>query len=342
MKMILSSNSSGLIPRCANFNWITWRICTVVCPGKIFHSNSNGSPSIPYISWWCVVPWKWFKFFLTCPWLQGVDASFQDKAQNLSTTCTLAFDSSIALSCSNVDLIHGVTCHSIVETCLISCFFVSGSASCFFVTGSASALHWIMSWAPGSRCSKLASSSQPEMNCCFHCRWHEWSPDYHIDLEIQNLVVFRTIHLLLHSREDFLKVGCVEHLWIVMGQSCPCESILYFSPRFLGAWALIHISPRFLDVWTGSSHFDATHENWMLLFLSYLASISRCLKELNSNLAFHNFTGCMKNPNRASVIDSRSLFSNQTYWLPFRQHSFFSWFFFSCIEIFDMVLGFLN
>ena len=35
--------------------WISWRICSVVCPGKIIHSNSTGSASMPsYCLYWCV------------------------------------------------------------------------------------------------------------------------------------------------------------------------------------------------------------------------------------------------------------------------------------------------
>ena len=47
MKMIRSSNSSGLAWQTAILSWIAWRVCTAVCPGKMFHSNSTGSQSIP-------------------------------------------------------------------------------------------------------------------------------------------------------------------------------------------------------------------------------------------------------------------------------------------------------
>ena len=59
MKMILSSNSSGLIPLIAIFVVICLRTSTVVCPGKIFHSNSNGSPSIPNHYLHSFVFWKY-------------------------------------------------------------------------------------------------------------------------------------------------------------------------------------------------------------------------------------------------------------------------------------------
>ena len=46
MKMIGSSNSE-LVWQTAILSWISLRISNVVWPGKIFHSNSIGSPSIP-------------------------------------------------------------------------------------------------------------------------------------------------------------------------------------------------------------------------------------------------------------------------------------------------------
>ena len=45
MKMILSLNRSGLMFLLSRSLWILWRICNAVNPGKIFHSNSIGSPS---------------------------------------------------------------------------------------------------------------------------------------------------------------------------------------------------------------------------------------------------------------------------------------------------------
>ena len=48
------------------------------------------------------------------------------------------------------------------------------------------------------------------MHCCLQCGQHECSPDYHIDLDIQHLVVFRTIYLLLYIREYFLMVWSVD------------------------------------------------------------------------------------------------------------------------------------
>ena len=47
MKMIRSPNCSGSILRSCRSFWICWRIGNDVNPGKIFHSNSIGSASMP-------------------------------------------------------------------------------------------------------------------------------------------------------------------------------------------------------------------------------------------------------------------------------------------------------
>ena len=56
--MIRSSKSSNLFLRVAIFIWIFLRISTAACPGKIFHSNSNGSLSIPNNSLYTLDFWN--------------------------------------------------------------------------------------------------------------------------------------------------------------------------------------------------------------------------------------------------------------------------------------------
>ena len=46
MKIIWSPNFSGSMFRSCKSFWILWRICNDVSPGKIFHLNLIGSPSI--------------------------------------------------------------------------------------------------------------------------------------------------------------------------------------------------------------------------------------------------------------------------------------------------------
>ena len=46
MKMIRPINFSGVMLNLENNSWTLWLSCNVVNPGKIFHSNSIGSPSI--------------------------------------------------------------------------------------------------------------------------------------------------------------------------------------------------------------------------------------------------------------------------------------------------------
>ena len=46
MKMIRPVNFSGSSLNLDSNSWTLWQSCNVVNPGKIFHSNSIGSPSI--------------------------------------------------------------------------------------------------------------------------------------------------------------------------------------------------------------------------------------------------------------------------------------------------------
>ena len=56
-KMILLWNCSHSQPKFFSNVWISWRIFNVVCPGKIIHSTSIGSPSVISNSLYC------FEFF---------------------------------------------------------------------------------------------------------------------------------------------------------------------------------------------------------------------------------------------------------------------------------------
>ena len=53
MKIIRPWKCSGSQSKVFRYSWISRRISSVVCPGNIFHSNSSGSPSIPYNSLYC-------------------------------------------------------------------------------------------------------------------------------------------------------------------------------------------------------------------------------------------------------------------------------------------------
>ena len=133
---------------------------------------------------------------------------------------------------------------------------------------------------------------------------------------MQHLVFFPTTQLFSYIREDFLKIWSVEDLKVVMCQHCLCESILFFALS-ISRWFIVDllspsISPCLHEIF---EILDATLENWMLLFRSHLShfarSLSRCLKDLHSDIAFHESPSCMIQPIPASVIDSRSLIPNQ-------------------------------
>ena len=55
MKIILPGKYSGSQTKVFSNFWISRRICNVVYPGNIIHSNSTGSPSIPSNSLYCFV-----------------------------------------------------------------------------------------------------------------------------------------------------------------------------------------------------------------------------------------------------------------------------------------------
>ena len=72
------------------------------------------------------IPWKprknWsWSFLLTLA--SGCPSISPRQRTESEQTCTFAFDKLITLLCIKVDLIQGVNCDSIVETCMISCFW---------------------------------------------------------------------------------------------------------------------------------------------------------------------------------------------------------------------------
>ena len=227
MKIILSSNTKGLIPHCSNFKWISWRICTVVCLGKIFHSNSNGSLSIPKNSQYSLEFWKYSGFFplIHDQWL-GIHLSKTEHGIWVNMFCF--FHSLITLSCSKIDLIHVVDCHSIVQISLISRFH---SKISFCVTSN-NALN-------SSKPMFLVMNKfqkQPEMNCSLRCRWHEFSPDYHIDFwdPASGRLADHPSSVLHQSLVSWRSLNCdgsTLSLWVVF-----CTFAIDFSP--LDCWLL--------------------------------------------------------------------------------------------------------
>ena len=103
-----------------------------------------------------------------------------------------------------------------------------------------------------------------------------------------------------------------------MGQPFLCKSILYFSSRFLGAWALIHTSPGFSMLGRGFSFHCHTWElDAEFSFLSRLPTWHSIIP----------WAVWYTRIQHERLIHARA-FRYQTHWHRFRQHSFFSWFFF--------------
>ena len=83
---------------------------SLLCPGKLFHSNSIGSPSTASNSV-SIGLLEVLTLIFPLHWPPDVRVSFPDR-----TEFKYIFYNLSALSCSNVDLIQRVNCHSIVDT----------------------------------------------------------------------------------------------------------------------------------------------------------------------------------------------------------------------------------
>ena len=119
-----------------------------------------------------------------------------------------------------------------------------------------------------------------------------------------------------------------------MGQLCLCESLLFFRSISRCLTVDLHSTSISLCLDEGF-HFDATLENWVLRFLSHIArSISRCLKNLNFNFAFHNSPGCTF---ESSIGDRFTLLETKLIGFNFATTSSYAGFL-SCINLLDMVL----
>ena len=151
--------------------WILWRICNSVNPGKFFHSNSIGSPSIPITHWKNSQLEKLPHGLSIVQLLPLKYESFSRKIPNPRRHILFCLHPFLSVVTRNVELVHERLIQSRHLTCRISKSpIINLLVALNILSISSNPNPWIR---PNFRI---------HMYCSFHRRYHKPSPHQYIGL----------------------------------------------------------------------------------------------------------------------------------------------------------------
>ena len=248
MKMIRPVNCSGSHRISPIIFWISARICNVVHPGWVCHSNSIGSPSTRSNSryWRLTVVHSIF----SCHASVALVYSYILPRQNTESenTKALAVDSWIALSLKKDVLCHECECQSIFDTPWISVLICDQLLwhveqllyrSLCLIFGRVQILHVIY----------------PKVNCSDYSSKHKQSPYQRFRIEVVHTVSWFATNFHPQVWVDLLKMwdGCGRYLIIVWPLWVDVDDVWTFGRRFPRACWKIQVLVCFRG-WQVSSH----------------------------------------------------------------------------------------